>query len=255
MYQDQHNNRRDFIKKSAFSGALAFSMPDLVSSVYAEEKMKKISLNQDDVILFQGDSITDAGRNREEAAFNSSQALGWGYAFMAGSELLYKHPGKNLKIYNKGVSGNKVHQLAERWDEDALNLKPNVLSILIGVNDFWHTLTSGYQGTIENYRNDFQTLLERTKQQLPEMKLIIGEPFAVSGIKAVDEKWYPAFDEYRKAAREIADSFDAVFIPYQSIFDKAQKSAPGSYWTHDGVHPSLAGSQLMAHAWLEAVKS
>ena len=84
--------------------------------------------------------------------------------------------------------------------------------------------------------------------------MIIGEPFAVTGIKAVDEKWYPAFNDYRAAAREIAQSFGAVFIPYQAVFDKAQQTAPGVYWTHDGVHPTLAGARLMAHAWLEAVK-
>jgi lysophospholipase L1-like esterase len=89
---------------------------------------------------------------------------------------------------------------------------------------------------------------------LPDVKLIIGEPYAVRGVKSVDDKWYPAFDEYRHAAREIADSFGAAFIPYQDIYDKAQKSAPGSYWTVDGVHPSLAGARLMAQAWLETVK-
>ena len=153
-----------------------------------------------------------------------------------------------------GISGNKVYQLAERWEKDCLQIKPNVLSILIGVNDFWHMLNGRYNGTIKTYRDDYKTLLHRTKQNLPDVKLIIGEPFAVPGIKAVDEKWFPAFDEYRAAAREMANAFDAVFIPYQSVFDKAQKSAPGVYWTFDGVHASLAGAHLMAHAWLEAIK-
>ena len=164
------------------------------------------------------------------------------------------HAGKDLKVYNKGISGNKVYQLAERWDADCLELQPKVLSILIGVNDFWHTLTGGYKGTVETYRNDLKTLLDRTKQKLPGLQLIIGEPFAVTGVKAVDEKWYPAFNDYRQAAREIADAYQAVFIPYQKIFDKAQKTAPGAYWTGDGVHPTLAGAKLMAQAWLEAVK-
>ena len=82
---------------------------------------------------------------------------------------------------------------------------------------------------------------------------IIGEPFAVSGIKAVDESWFPGFNDYQKAAREIAAEFGAVFIPYQSVFDKASKIAPPVYWTYDGVHPSLAGSELMAEAWSKAV--
>jgi lysophospholipase L1-like esterase len=86
------------------------------------------------------------------------------------------------------------------------------------------------------------------------VKLIICEPFAVNGVKAVDEKWYPEFYDYQKAARDIAVQFDAVFIPYQSVFDEAQKLAPGSYWTGDGVHPSLAGAQLMAEAWVSVLK-
>lgn len=255
MNKNYNANRRVFIKKASLGGALAsLSVPEIVSAVWSPQKKGKISLSKGDVILFQGDSITDAGRDKEEAGFNNATALGSGYAFMAGSNLLYQHPGKNLKVYNKGISGNKVYQLAERWEEDCLNLKPDVLSILIGVNDFWHTLTSDYTGTVETYRNDFIALLERTKKQLPQVRLIIGEPFAVRGIKAVDEEWYPAFDMYRQAARDIADKFDAVFIPYQKIFDQAQMSAPGSYWTYDGVHPSLAGAQLMAHAWLKTVK-
>ena len=87
------------------------------------------------------------------------------------------------------------------------------------------------------------------------VKLIIGEPYAVTGIKAVDEKWFPGFNEYRAAAKEIAELFDAVFIPYHAIYDNARKEAPGVYWTHDGVHPTLAGTNLMAHAWIEAVKA
>lgn len=256
MSQNKHTSRRNFLKNASFATAATLSIPRLVTAAYTGEEgtRKKVSLKRDDVILFQGDSITDAGRKKDEPAFNHPGALGSGYAMIAASGLLYKYADKNLKIYNKGISGNKVYQLGERWQKDCLDLKPNVLSILIGVNDFWHMLNGNYAGTIQTYRNDFIALLERTKKTLPDVKLIIGEPFALPGIKAVNEKWYPAFDEYRNAAREIAKNFDAVFIPYQSIYEKAQKAAHGVYWTHDGVHPSLAGAHLMAHAWLEAVK-
>ena len=173
---------------------------------------------------------------------------------LAGARLLDDFAGKNLKIYNRGISGNKVFQLAERWQEDTLDLKPDVVSILVGVNDFWHTLSGAYKGTLKNYEDDFRSLLDRTKQALPTVKLIIGEPFAVPGIKAVDDKWFPAFNDYRRVAREVAEHYKASFIPYQNIFDKALTRAPGSYWTSDGVHPTLAGAQLMAGAWIKAVK-
>jgi lysophospholipase L1-like esterase len=250
------SSRRDFLKSTSLASAGLLTIPQIVSAAFSSEgsKKKRVEINKDDVILFQGDSITDAGRKKDDSSINAAAALGSGYAMIAASDILYKYAEKNVKIYNRGISGNKVYQLAERWDKDCLDLKPNVLSILIGVNDFWHKILGKYDGTIETYRNDFKALLDRTKQKLPGVRLIIGEPYAVKGIKAVDEKWYPEFNEYRAAAKEIAQLYDAVFIPYQAIYDKAQKEAPGVYWTGDGVHPTLAGANLMAHAWMEAVK-
>ncbi|WP_342647684.1 SGNH/GDSL hydrolase family protein [Mucilaginibacter sp. CSA2-8R] len=247
-------NRRSFINSAATATLAAIAVPGIVSAAVTKSSAKKLTLNDNDTILFQGDSITDAGRNKTNTTPNSIPMLGNGYAFLASGNLLMHHATKNLKIYNRGISGNKVYQLAERWDADCLQIKPNVLSIMIGVNDFWHTLTNGYAGTIETYRTDYRKLLDRTKQALPDVKLIIGEPFAVNGIKSVTDQWFPKFNEYRQAAREIADSYNAVWIPYQSVFDEAQKTAPGSYWTADGVHPTLAGANLMAEAWLKTVK-
>jgi len=234
---------------------MAISIPEILSAAMPGEGAKKITLGKDNVILFQGDSITDAGRNKEDASFNNARNLGTGYAMLTGAGLMEKYAALNLKIYNKGISGNKVFQLAERWDKDCLDLKPDVLSILIGVNDIWHKLNGQYNGTPEIYKKDYIALLERTKKALPNVKLIICEPYAVKGVKAVDDKWYPEFFEYQKAAREIANQFGAVFVPFQSIYDEAQKQAPGVYWTGDGVHASLAGAQLMATAWMKVVKA
>jgi lysophospholipase L1-like esterase len=251
---NNNNTRRSFIKKAAIGGLLAVSIPEIVSASMLKEQVKKITLQKNNVILFQGDSITDAGRNKEDNSFNNSKALGSGYAMLAAAALLEKYASLGLKIYNKGISGNKVYQLAERWDADCLDIKPDILSILIGVNDMWHTLNGNYSGSVDIYRKDLTALLERTVKALPNVKLIICEPFAVPGVKAVDEKWYPEFFEYQKAARAIASQFGASFIPYQKIYDEAQKKAPGSYWTPDGVHASLAGAQLMAEAWIGVCK-
>ncbi|MVT11286.1 SGNH/GDSL hydrolase family protein [Chitinophaga tropicalis] len=255
MEQKPISNRRNFIRNVSLGSLAALSLPEVVAAATVNEtRVKKITLKKDAVVLFQGDSITDAGRKKDKSDANDSGALGNGYAYLTAAALLKQFPDRNLKIYNKGISGNKVYQLAERWDAECLDIKPDVLSILIGVNDFWHTLTGNYKGTIKTYRDDFTALLDRTKQKLPELQLIIGEPFAVKGIKAVDDKWYPAFNDYRAAAHEIATKYDAAFIPYQTVFDKAQQSAPGVYWTGDGVHPSLAGASLMSSAWLETIK-
>ena len=255
MIQNFHPSRRNFFKKAAVTSLATLSMPEIVNAAsHHYYREQKIAIKENDTILFQGDSITDSGRNKDSGDYNNTQAMGSGYALLAGGNLLKTYAGKNLKIYNKGISGNKVYQLAERWEADCLALQPNVLSILIGVNDFWHKKNGKYDGTIETYRKDYVALLERTKKALPNVQLVIGEPFAVKGTKAVDESWFPEFDAYRQAAREIATQFDAVFIPYQQVFDEAQKQAPATYWTPDGVHPSLAGAELMAQAWLKIVK-
>lgn len=243
--------RRNFINKMALGTAGAISIPSIVLSAIADDKPRKISLNTNDVILFQGDSITDAGRNRNELSPN--KGLGNGYSFMTAAELLTTYPTKNLTIYNRGISGNKVYQLAERWEQDAIALKPNVVSILIGVNDYWHLLKSGYKGTLEIYRNDYRALLKQTREKLPNAKFVIAEPFAILG-SAVDNKWFPAFGEYQQTAKELAIEFDAVFVPFQKVFDKALKVAPGTYWAPDGVHPSIAGAKLMAETWLEVIR-
>jgi lysophospholipase L1-like esterase len=252
--ENQNNNRRNFLKKAAIGGLMTLSIPEILSAAMVSEGTKKNTLNKDSIILFQGDSITDAGRKKDDNSNNNPSALGSGYAMLSAAALLEKYASLNLKIYNKGISGNKVFQLADRWDKDCLDIKPDYLSILIGVNDIWHKLNGSYSGTVEIYRNDFTALLERTKKALPNVKLIICEPFAVKGVKSVDDKWYPEFYGYQKAAREIATKFGASFIPYQKIYDEAQTHAPGAYWTADGVHPTLAGAQLMAQAWLTTIK-
>lgn len=254
MFKPFSDSRRSFIKNSSTAVIASLAIPQIVSSAFSIDKPKKIQLENNDIILFQGDSITDWGRSRTQTAANVSAGMGTGYALFASGELLNNHPDKNLQIYNRGISGDKVFQLADRWDADCLNLKPTVLSILIGVNDYWAIAKHGYTGTIETYRNDYIKLLDRTKQALPDVKLILGEPFGVLDVKDVTPAWYPKFNEYRQVAREVAEKFGAIFIPYQSVFDEALKKAKGSYWTIDGVHPTIAGANLMAHAWMQTIK-
>ncbi len=248
-------SRRAFLGTALTGAAVAIHIPEIVKAAIRPTGLPaKIALQDNDVILFQGDSITDAGRDKENNTPNNSRSLGNGYAFLAAANLLRDHAPKQLNIYNKGISGNKVHQLADRWESDCLALKPDILSVLIGVNDYWHTLTGGYQGTLEVYRDDYRKLLDRTMKAQPGVKLVIGEPFAVNNVKAVTDAWFPAFDGYRQTAREIATEYKAAFIPYQQVFDEASKRVAPTYWTGDGVHTTLAGAQLMAEAWLSVVK-
>jgi lysophospholipase L1-like esterase len=251
-------SRRNFVKTAGLTlGVGAAGLGNLCSGANkvtgeAWPPVSRDLVTKGDTILFQGDSITDAGRSREGAATpNDQAALGSGYAWLAAAELLVDWPASDAKIYNRGISGNKVFQLADRWQTDCLDLKPNLLSILIGVNDFWHTLNGSYKGTVEVYERDYRALLERTRKALPKVKLVICEPFVLR-CGAVNEKWFPAFDSYRVAARRVAQAHNALFIPFQAMFDEAIKYAPPSHWAGDGVHPTAAGASMMAHAWLRA---
>ncbi|MFZ4261628.1 SGNH/GDSL hydrolase family protein [Sphingobacterium sp. HJSM2_6] len=249
------DNRRDFLKKSL----LGITAAGLGSSiVYAEDfsgnKAGKLSISQNDVILFQGDSITDAGRNKNNDQPNNANAFGDGYALLAASALLRDHAAKNIKVYNRGISGNRVPDLLNRWDKDAIALKPNIISIMIGVNDFWRTKDSGASNTPQKYKDQYKQLLEKTLTSLPGVKLIIIEPFGVKDVNHVKDEWFPDFPNYQQASREIAKEFKTLFLPYQQIFDKALKQNNGAYWTTDGVHTTLAGASLMADAWLGLIK-
>ncbi len=250
------NSRRSFFKKGIAVSFGAMMIPELAKATIQENtsvNASKINLKKNSVILFQGDSITDAGRDRADVNCNSQGQLGYGYPLYTATNLLTKHADKQLKIYNKGISGNKVFQLRDRWEIDCLSMMPDVVSILIGVNDYWHTLSGGYKGTVQVYEDDYRALLQYTKEKLPNAQLVIGEPFTLKGGSAIDlDKWFPMFDEYRVVARKLADEFNAVFVPYQSGFDAAMKQASARYWSGDGVHPDLPGRQLMANLWLEA---
>ena len=250
-------DRRNFFKKTAIAGAGAILLPEIVNATILPPPgsvIPSVSLKKDAVILFQGDSITDAGRNRDvESEANSQAMLGNGYPLFVAAHLLVDRPTQSLKIYNRGRSGNKVFQLQERWGKDCLSLKPDVVSILIGVNDYWHKKDNKYSGTLEKYSTDLRNLIVTTRRQLPGVKIVLCEPFILAGGTALDSTWEAEFAGYRDAANRIARDFNLIFVPFQKVFNEALKKAPAAYWGKDGVHPSLAGAELMAQAWLKAV--
>lgn len=245
-------SRRNFLFKTGLGATTLASIPSIVSCAIPSSA-SALSLTKNDTLLFQGDSITDAGRDKKKELPNRSWSFGNGYAFLAASHLLNALAEYDLSIYNRGISGNKVYQLADRWEKDCLDLSPNVLSILIGVNDYWHKRNGNYDGTVETYENDYRKLLERTQKALPGIQLVLCEPFYVLETSAVDESWIEPMKQYQAAAKRISDDFGAIWVPFQKVFDEAVKHAPGKYWAGDGVHPSMAGAQLMAEAWLKAV--
>ena len=207
------------------------------------------------VILFQGDSITDAGRDRKKAVEipNHPRALGVGYPLVIAGQVLLENRAKGFKFFNRGISGNKVPDLQKRWQVDCLEMQPALLSILVGVNDIWHKMNGRYEGSVEDYRTGFTELLDLTKRQLPNIKLVICEPFALR-CGAVKDKWFPEFDERRAVAAEVARAAEAIWIPFQEMFDMAiAEGTKPRFWAADGVHPTTAGHALMAETWRQCV--
>jgi lysophospholipase L1-like esterase len=242
-------HRRSFCKATVTTAVLG----SLTGVANAAARGKASLIKKGSVVLFQGDSITDAGRSRVDAAkANNHKAIGRGYSWVAAANMLTELPDHDLKIFNRGISGHKVHQLAGRWEKDCFSLKPDVLSILIGVNDIWHHLNGNYEGTVATYEADYRKLLKRTINFLPDVKLVICEPFVLR-CGAVTEKWFPEFDKFRVAAKKISNEFKTHFVPFQSVFDQATTIAPPEHWAKDGVHPSSNGAALMAHFWLKSV--
>ncbi len=243
------------LKSSALTAGFAAAVHATSNTVFGgEQKEQKVELKEGDVVLFQGDSITDAGRSRKaENRPNHPQGLGRGYPFLIGGDLLVAHPELNLKVYNRGISGHKVPDLQARWQKDCLDLKPALLSILVGVNDIWHKMNGNYDGTVETYDTGFTALIAQTRKALPDIRIVICEPFALR-CGAVKDSWYPEFDQRRAVAKKVAKEAGAMWVPFQTMFDEAiAAGTKPEYWAGDGVHPTLAGHTLMGKAWRKVV--
>jgi lysophospholipase L1-like esterase len=209
------------------------------------------------VVLFQGDSITDCGRDRgRQEEVNCGPALGLGYAHFAGAELLGRFAGKGLQVMNRGIGGNRIVDLAARVREDVINLKPDLLSVLIGVNDTWHKYAKhGDQGvTVEKFERVYREFLEEVRGELPGVRVVLGEPFVLP-CGVVTGEWEAEMKRRRGVVRKLAGEIlpRAVFVGFQGMFDAALKEAPAAYWAVDGVHPTPAGHCLMAREWMKRV--
>lgn len=246
--------RRDFLLKSAV-GLTALCMPGLAvnAGTLISGKSDRILLRKKDRILYQGDSITDAGRDKGMSRPNYGKGMGKGYALLSASKILDEHPDMDLKFYNRGISGDTIVKLKERWDADCIALRPGVVSLLIGVNDYQVSLKDTGGGDARKFEDEYGELLQMTRDQLSDVRLMIGEPFALDGITGLTENWKD-FHTYREAAKRVAHKYRAAFIPYQSVFEKAMRNAPAGYFSTDGVHPSLAGIYLMSQTWLSTVR-
>ncbi len=203
-------------------------------------------------ILFQGDSITDCGRARLEITDPgySRTGLGPGYPYLIAARLLCDR-GRDFQFYNFGISGNRIVDLYARWKADCINLRPDILSILIGVNDTWHEKARRNGVEVPRYEQFYRMLMDWTLKELPDIGIVLLEPFVLP-FGAVGEDWLDEIAQRGEVVRRIANDYHAVFVPLQSVLNNALNVAPQEHWLADGVHPMPAGHQLIADAWLKA---
>ena len=209
-------------------------------------------------ILFQGDSITDAGRVREENA----KTYGLGYPTLVSATLGFENS-NDYKFINKGISGNRIVDVYARIKSDIINLKPDVMSILIGINDVWHEISNKNGVTPEKFFKIYCMLIEEIKEALPDIKIMIMEPFILKGEATVSteeipdrwEKLEKGAAENAKMAKKVAEKYNLTFIPLQEKFNEAEKITPQPHWLYDGVHPTPFGHELIKRAWLDAFKT
>ncbi len=249
----KESSRRSFIKGIALAGVTASCFPIAETFAMTSGKERKLKAADGMTILFQGDSITDGNRGRSA---DPNHIMGHGYAFSVASRLGADFPEKKLAFYNRGISGNKVSDLAKRWEAETIGLKPDILSILIGVNDSSSVVFQKAPViTVEKYEEIYKSLLDQTIEKFPNIIIVLCEPFILQ-VGRVKDNWdaYQSDILKRQAVvRKLASQFNTVFVGFQEIFDNACKRAPADYWIWDGVHPTVAGHELMAREWLKQV--
>ena len=196
------------------------------------------STKKETVILFQGDSITDGKRLRgKENEWDLNHQMGHGYAFIVNALLGSRHPERNLKFINRGISGNRVADLYGRWKEDTLNLHPDVLSILVGINDCGSTIYEDAGSDPDRFEKIYQLLIDEAKEQNPDLLLVLCEPFLLP----VGER------------KEHFKEWNDLMKPLQDKFNQLCEIREPDYWVWDGVHPTVCGHQILADEWMKAV--
>ena len=199
--------------------------------------------------LFQGDSITDCGRGD----YGNPYAIGCGSPRLLEAELTANDG--TCEVLNCGISGNRVVDLLARWKRDCLNLKPDVITILIGVNDVWHELGDRNGVDAPLFEEVYRILLRETFAALPKVRVVLMGAYVIPG-PATDPEWERFSGEVkarRDVTRKLAEEFHLDYVDLQAAFDEAQKKFPAPRWSGDGVHPTAAGHELIAQAWKKAM--
>ncbi|MCX7045682.1 MAG: SGNH/GDSL hydrolase family protein [Candidatus Sumerlaeota bacterium] len=205
-------------------------------------------INDNAVVLFQGDSITDCGRDRAVPS-----GLGAGYAMMVASWFSASYPCKRVTFLNRGISGDRVKDLRARWRKDCLDLKPAWVSIMIGINDTWRRYDRNDPTPATAYERDYRDILTQARDEAGA-RIVMLEPFVLP-VPQDREAWREDLDPKIDAARRLAREFGAIYIPLDGLFAAASTQREPAFWAADGVHPSQAGHAFIAQQWLKAVSA
>lgn len=251
MKNKKQLQRREFLKTALIAAPAVMLVPSCLQPMPGAGQ-PAVGGGDGFTFLFQGDSITDGNRTRDN---DWNHIMGHGYQYIIASRLWYDFPKKRFHFFNRGISGNKVTDLAARWQKDTLDLKPDVLSILIGINDTSASVYGNSDFTVAQYESGYRSLLQQTRAQQPNVQFVLCEPFLLP-VGRVKEKWEDYSDGVAKRSavvQRLSREFNAVFVPFQEAFNKALEKAPAEYWIWDGIHPMPAGHELMAREWLHHV--
>ena len=255
------NDRRLFLKSSLMIGAGAAS----ISSAVAKEKASDLSSGYDyklpkfskgDRLLFIGDSITDMNWGRNEKDRN--HYLGHSYVYLIAARLGVEMPHAKLEFFNRGHSGNRISDLKRRWQKDVIEMKPNLLSILIGVND--RKVKEGQKFSSEQWEADYRDLLTKSRQSNKDVRLVLIDPFVLKSGWWMTKggEWNISrtqIESMGKIVAKLAKEFRAVHVKMQEVFDLAARDAGPEQWIWDGVHPLPQGHELIARQWLQQLSS
>jgi lysophospholipase L1-like esterase len=198
-------------------------------------------------ILLIGDSITDCGRRDRQAPY------GDGYVSLLRAFTTARHPEARLTWTNHGIAGNTVRNLAQRWQRDALEPRPDWLSVMIGINDVWRAFDGQPQDAVPlgEFTETLRTLLRRAVEETG-CRLILADPYLIEPDRTVP--WRATTDEYVTAVAGLAEEFDAVHVQTQWAFDRALESTSPQDWADDQVHPNLPGHALIAEAFMKVLE-
>ena len=234
---------KKFIAQSLLAGMLLTSV---LRSAVADD-IPETLFRAGDRVLFQGDSITDMARGRTA---DPNHILGHGYVFLIAAKYGSSFPQNKVVFINRGISGNKLSDLSKRWKSDTVDQKPDVLSILIGVNDLNGNVSA------EQFEQQYNELLQQTAKDLPNVHLILCEPFGLPVGKKT-ENWDAYHAELLKRqaiVAKLAEKYHAPLAHFQKALDDACKRAPADFWIWDGIHPTYSGHQILADEWVRTVR-